>query len=197
MADTYKRKYGLDWPKEVSDFQIELTCAKKWREKVFLSGSLTDPADHMLRAIRMVFPPGNSLFVISPWTEQHVYDWTHEDFCITWGCASSSKALRLDAVVFTPTGPKTMGELEVGDKVIAQDGKTASVIRTHLVGARITCGKSKTGVARLVPGDGRALTSSLPIDSLTLPGANAIGTAYLCASLFISSSLLSLLTRTS
>jgi len=92
MPHTYKRKYGLDWQPEMSDFQLELWCAKKWREPTFAAGKLSDPELHMIRAIEFAFPKGNPHFTISPWTEEHCYDWCREDFCITWGCASSSKS---------------------------------------------------------------------------------------------------------
>lgn len=95
MPATYRRKYGLDWtPAEISDVQIELACAKKWQERDYACGNLNDPADHLLRACRMIFPPSlhDNPFIISKWDEEHAYDWTHENFCITWGCAASGKS---------------------------------------------------------------------------------------------------------
>ena len=59
MSETYRAKYGIDWDPNVSDIQIELNCAKKWREPVFKAGRLDHPADHLLRAIRTIFPPSD------------------------------------------------------------------------------------------------------------------------------------------
>jgi hypothetical protein len=93
MADTYKSKYGLDWHPEMSDVHIELSCAKKFRESPYTEGSLLDPWEHMLRAMRALFPKEcDCPLVISPWTEEHAHDWCMFDFCITWGCAASSKS---------------------------------------------------------------------------------------------------------
>lgn len=86
----YKTRYGLDFPARVSDVQIELDCAKKWREPRHQAGQLLDPWDHMLNACRKLFTKEE--FSISPWTEEHAHDWTATNFCITWGCASSSKS---------------------------------------------------------------------------------------------------------
>jgi len=85
-----KSKYGLDWPEECHDIFIDLLCAKKWREPHFRQGNLMPPEEHLLRACRALFTPAE--LSISPWTEEHAYDWTHETFCITWGAASTSKS---------------------------------------------------------------------------------------------------------
>lgn len=90
MAATYKKKYGLLWPNNPHDVFIDLVLAKKWREPYFAHGNLLAPEEHLLRAARELFTPEQ--FSISLWTEEHAYDWTHEKFCITWGCASSSKS---------------------------------------------------------------------------------------------------------
>lgn len=84
-----RAKYGLDWPNEIQDVFIELTCAKKWREYPYCE-VIKDPGAHLLRAIPMLFD--NKQFVISPWTEQHAEDWCKEEFCITWGSAASGKS---------------------------------------------------------------------------------------------------------
>jgi hypothetical protein len=84
-----RSKYGLEWPEQVTDVFIELTCAKKWREPPF-NKVITDPGAHLLRAARMLFTPTE--FTISPWSEEHAEDWTKEKFCITWGGASCSKS---------------------------------------------------------------------------------------------------------
>lgn len=134
MADSNtKRKYGLDWPAAMDDIFIDLTLAKKWREEPYCHHwPKQDPGACMLRAARALFTPDQ--FSISKWTEEHAHDFTTKNFVITWGCAASSKSLRMDATVMTPTGPRMMGDLAVGDRVLAQDGKTAAIIRTHDVG---------------------------------------------------------------
>lgn len=138
MPETYRRKYGLDWGLHTSDTQIELLCAKKWREPLYQAGKLTDPADHLLRACRLIFPQDDPAcpFRIHAWTEEHAYDWTHETFCITWGCAASGKAQPMDAIVFTPAGPRTMGSIAPGDHVMAHDGTPARVAKVTDVGMK-------------------------------------------------------------
>jgi len=90
MADTFKRKYGLDWPISYHDIFIDMVCAKKWREKPYCLASLDDPGTHLLRAARALLSPKD--FTISRWTEEHAEDWTTTNFCITWGSAACSKS---------------------------------------------------------------------------------------------------------
>jgi hypothetical protein len=73
---------------------------------------------------------------LSRWSEEHLFDWTTENHVIVWGCAGSCKAEPLDSVVYTPTGPRLMGDLQVGDRVIAHDGRTSAIIATHDVGEK-------------------------------------------------------------
>tara|TARA_R110002126_G_scaffold156681_1_gene304107 strand:+ start:2852 stop:4645 length:1794 start_codon:yes stop_codon:yes gene_type:complete len=80
----------MDWPMEVHDIQIDLMCAKKWREKAFQGGQLLDPGEHMLRAIRALFDHED--WSISPWTEEHAHGWCEEGGLHIMGCASSSKS---------------------------------------------------------------------------------------------------------
>ena len=56
----WRPKYGLDWPAEMTDVQIDLTCAKKWREPMYRAANLSSANTHMLRAIRTLFPPNGS-----------------------------------------------------------------------------------------------------------------------------------------
>lgn len=86
----YKRKYGLDWPINAHDIFIDLSIAKKWREFPYKEGSILAPEEHMLRAIRALFTTDQ--VQIHRWFEEHVYDWCHETFCITWGGASCGKS---------------------------------------------------------------------------------------------------------
>lgn len=134
MSSTYRAKYGIDWDPNMSDIQIELNCAKKWREPELKAGKLGHPADHLLRAVREIFPPRapNNPFIISPWTEEHAVDWTTELFCITWGCASSSKSN--DYGLFTyldwATDPtQTYTILASTDKLALQRRSYESVMR--------------------------------------------------------------------
>ena len=126
-----KVRYGIEWPDETSDVQIELEIAKKWRT-AYRGADIDDPADHLLRACRMLFTPAE--FAISPWTEQHAHDFTHEKCVVTWGCASCSKAQPLYSTVYTPRGKRTMGSLRVGDLVLGQDGLPTRVLKTNDVG---------------------------------------------------------------
>lgn len=101
----HRRLYGLDWPMEADPVFVDLVLAKKWREAPFKYGNLLDPAEHLLRAARALLTKDQ--FKISRWTEEHAQDWTHEKFCITWGCAASSKSndLGLFAVLDWITDP--------------------------------------------------------------------------------------------
>ena len=130
--DGFREKYGLLWPEAMPDPLIELKVWKHWREPEYAACTEKEPWNCFWRAIYDLVP--RKEFVRHEWSENHIFDWTTERFIITWGAASSGKAQPLDSVVYTPTGPRKMGDLQVGDRVIAQDGKTAAVIRTHDVG---------------------------------------------------------------
>jgi hypothetical protein len=128
----FVNKYGLYFPDDTPEALIELMCWKHWREPEYQTGNLKDPWECFWRGIYEILPRED--FVRHRWAEEHTHDWTTENFVITWGAASSGKAQPLDSVVYTPSGPRTMGEMQVGDRVIAQDGNTAEVILTHDVG---------------------------------------------------------------
>ena len=83
-------KYGVEWPDVYHDAFIEMVCAKKWKEYPYCDAQLDHPAEHLLRACRMLLDPRD--FTISRWTEQHAVDWCETDFCITWGAAATSKS---------------------------------------------------------------------------------------------------------
>jgi hypothetical protein len=51
---------------------------------------------------------------------------------------ASTKAQPLDAVVYTPSGPRTMGDLDVGDEVIGAAGSAVSVTAVHEHGVQPT-----------------------------------------------------------
>ena len=90
MAETYKRRFGLDWDKGVHDIQIDLILAKKWKFAPFCHGNLLDPGEHLVRAIKALFTPEQ--WTISPWTEEHAHAWAAEDFSVWLGAASTGKS---------------------------------------------------------------------------------------------------------
>lgn len=83
-------KYGLYFPEETPDALIELMCWKHWREPEYQTGSLKDPWECFWRGIYEILPRED--FIRHRWAEEHVYDWTTENFVITWGAASSGKS---------------------------------------------------------------------------------------------------------
>lgn len=88
---SYKSRYGLDWPAEMSDILIDLTVGKKWRQiEELYKVKIKDPWEAMLSGATALVPREN--FKVSPWTEQHFHDFVLYDKLITWGCASSSKS---------------------------------------------------------------------------------------------------------
>lgn len=86
----FVNKYGLYFPDDTPDALIELMCWKHWREPEYQTGSLTDPWECFWRGIYEILPRED--FVRHRWAEEHVYDWTTENFVITWGAASSGKS---------------------------------------------------------------------------------------------------------
>ena len=90
MAETYKSRYGLDWPKDTSDTFIRLFVAKKWREiKRDRGVSIVDPWEPLLEACVELFGDG---FKRHRWAEEHAHDWVAEQGVITWACASAGKS---------------------------------------------------------------------------------------------------------
>ena len=128
------RKYGLDWPFGMNQIQIDLILAKKWMLEPYKYGNLLDPGEHMLRAIRALFTPEQ--WTITPWTEEHAHAWASENFSVWLGAASSGKAQPLDEPIMTPTGPRPMGDLQVGDFVTGLSGAPVRILRTHDAGNR-------------------------------------------------------------
>jgi len=86
----YKTRYGLDFPAEMPDAIIELKCWKHWREPAYGGGTIPDPWDCFWRGIYTLVPEED--FVRHRWAEEHVHDWTAEDFLIIWGAAASGKS---------------------------------------------------------------------------------------------------------
>ncbi|MBR2941423.1 MAG: hypothetical protein IKC14_08970, partial [Kiritimatiellae bacterium] len=90
MADTYKSRYGLDWPKDASETFIKLFVAKKWREILRDRGvEVKDPWVPLLEACVELFGDG---FKVHKWAEEHAHDWVTEQGIITWACASAGKS---------------------------------------------------------------------------------------------------------
>lgn len=54
------------------------------------------------------------------------------------GPAGSGKAQPLDSLVYTPNGPKKMGDIKVGDKVCTPSGGIANVVAIHPQGVKET-----------------------------------------------------------
>lgn len=91
MPETYVRRHGVDWPVGMHPAFIDLTVAKKHKllQKQF-GVEFPDPHVRLLDAARALLPEG--AFVVSPWSEQHAYDFVHHRKNVTWGCASCSKS---------------------------------------------------------------------------------------------------------
>ena len=84
-------RYGVEWPEEMNAIFIDLTVAKKHRKyKELYNIEFDKPEEALLSACRALLT--KQQFNISPWTEEHAHDFTHETECITWGCGSSSKS---------------------------------------------------------------------------------------------------------
>ena len=124
MSSTYKHKYGFDWPADMSDEFIGLVIGKKWREYKTKGVRFKDPWEPYMDALIALF--GNK-FKRSPWAEQHVHDWVMEDYIVTWGAASSGKALLPSEPVYCEDGPCPVGGIVPGDYVYAATGNLARV----------------------------------------------------------------------
>ena len=127
MAETYKTLYGFDWPKELTDDNIRLLIGKKWREFRDEYGfEFKDPWVPLIDAAKHLF--GDEYLKVSEWTEQHFHDWTMEQMLLTWGCASSSKALLPDEPVYYPDHIGKVGEVKIGDRIIDAVGGATEVV---------------------------------------------------------------------
>lgn len=91
VPKTYRTKYGINWPIEASDTQIEMVCAKHWREPLYASGNLlSDPGEHLINACQLLFTPDE--FTVHKWAREHAHIWCVDDFAIIWGAAACSKS---------------------------------------------------------------------------------------------------------
>ena len=66
-----------------------------------------------------------------------------KDFCTTYFASvdpvSEGKAEHIDNMLYTPTGRKRIGDIQVGDKVIGSNGKAINVIGVYPQGAKKLC----------------------------------------------------------
>lgn len=89
MAETYRSRYGVDFPPEYSDVFIDLTVAKKWR--LFEANGVkinADPGECFEKALRILFPS----LKMSPWTKTMIHDFANEDKLIMAGCGACGKS---------------------------------------------------------------------------------------------------------
>ena len=128
----FKTIHGLWFPEGMPDALCELKIWKHWREPEYADCTEKEPWNCFWRAIYALIP--RKEFVRHEWSAQHVYDWTTEDFVLTWGCASSGKAQPLDSTVYTPGGPRRIGDLSVGEFVLDHSGAAVRVKDIHEVG---------------------------------------------------------------
>lgn len=89
-------RYGLDWPDNFPESQVELYMARYHRLPEFQTPLADDPTEHFLRAMRMLFPP--DVFRINAWTEAIVNAWCHSEEIVLMGCASANKSHTCGAI---------------------------------------------------------------------------------------------------
>lgn len=69
--------------------------------------------------------------------QANAYDaYKENEIIFLTGAAGTGKAEPLDAIVYTPTGPRTMGSIECGDLVCTPDGNFAKVVKTFPQGKK-------------------------------------------------------------
>lgn len=86
-----KIKYGLEWPEELPDVFIELTCWKHWREEPYRSAKLLpNLEDHFFNATDKLFTQDQ--YNPDPWSRRIVRGWTYYDTLVLWGAASCGKS---------------------------------------------------------------------------------------------------------
>ncbi len=134
LNEDLQEVYGMGFPTGMPRPLVLLKIWKHWREPEYVACTCKEPWELFWEAIYDLIP--RKEFIRQAFSEQHVYDWTTEEFVITWGSASSSKALPLGAEVQTPYGPVCMGDIKVGSVISAQDGYTSTVIKVQDVGVK-------------------------------------------------------------
>lgn len=158
MAQTYKTRYGFEWPVEMPDPLIGLTIGKKWREFQEEGIEFTDPWVPMLDATKALLT--GEYLRVSDWTEQHFHDWVMYDKLIVWGCASSSKSndmgllMILDWLV-DPLDTVTL--LGSTSKVDLKSRSWESVVRYH--NALKICNRDKFLIPGKISKQGQSLNN--------------------------------------
>lgn len=156
MAETYKTRYGTDWPKDIPDPFIGMMIGKKWRQFKSERGiEFRDPWVPLLDAAKMLLPPDQ--FKVSRWCEEHFHDWVMaEKGAVTIGCASSGKSYDygLLMVLDWMTDPfDTAIRLGSTDKVSLKSRSWEAVLKYFMLLKNNKCGfavpgkVSKTGYA--------------------------------------------------
>ena len=131
MAETYKTRYGVDWPKEIPDPFIGMLIGKKWRQFRKERGvEFKDPWVPLLDAARYLLPADK--FRVSRWTEEHFHDWVMaEKGAVTIGAAASGKGFLPSERVWFPDRPGVIGEVKPGDEIISATGFPARVLGVY------------------------------------------------------------------
>lgn len=90
MALTYRVRHGIEWPKAMTDVNIDLLYGKKWRELQARGDEIkVEPWVPYLDAMRTVY---GEAFKVSDWTRDHVRHWVMHQWPIYWGSASCGKS---------------------------------------------------------------------------------------------------------
>ena len=114
--------HGVQWPAGTSMATVHLGMYR-------IGGSVDhNKAWHMSEAVKLLWP--SPVYEYSYWTDKMIEAWCMNDWATIWGASSTGKAQPLDAIIYTPDkGAVRMGDIEAGDRVVAQSGKTSEVIR--------------------------------------------------------------------
>ena len=97
-------KYGLLWPKDLPDYQIELACYRELRlDPKFQTGHTL--SYHFERAIQLLWPEkmpdGRKCYIPSKWSYKRIQSWCENDFQTWWGPASAGKTRDAAIILFT------------------------------------------------------------------------------------------------
>lgn len=128
---SYKTRYGVDWPAEMTDELIGMTIGKKWVQYRDEFGvEFKDPWVPLIDAAKSLLP--ERMFKVSEWDEQHFHDWVMAPSvpgkgAVTWGCASCGKAVMLTEKLHFPDHIGTFAEVKVGSEIIASTGSRVTV----------------------------------------------------------------------
>lgn len=151
FGEMLKEKYSLDFTPEklrvyaiIGEMGGSYHCIVKYRKSMkktpmFIKRKyiLTNMFDVDYEALDIDFTPYNEKlaekgWAIKPHQETAVKFLVANRKCILADSMGLGKALTLDTKIPTPKGMKTMGEIEVGDKVFGSDGKPYDVTNVYL-----------------------------------------------------------------